>query len=143
MALQELIYTSVATGPENPDLIAAILAASEKNNAAAQVTGLLMFDGERYIQILEGETDRVETLFTVIENDPRHAMLEILHKGSVKHRSFKNWRMAYEALPPGLLGELAENMAVYSMELNGAELAADESFGAKLNGMFMDAMAAE
>lgn len=143
MALQELIYTSVATGPADSDLIAAILASSEKNNVAAEVTGLLMFDGERYIQILEGETDRVDDLFDVIEQDSRHTVLEILHKGSIKHRSFENWRMAYEALPPGLLGDLAENMAVYSMELNGAELEADESFGAKLNGMFMDAMAAE
>jgi len=51
--------------------------------------------------------------------------------------------MAYEALPPGLLEELAENMAVFSMELDGETLDAGESFGAKLNGMFMDAIAAE
>jgi len=61
-----------------------------------------------------------------------------------KTRSFDDWRMAYEALPKGLLNELAENMAVYSLELDPREpLGAGESFGAKLNGMFMDAMAAE
>jgi len=51
--------------------------------------------------------------------------------------------MAYESLPKGLLEKLAENMAVFSMELNGAPLKMGESFGARLEAMFMDAMAAE
>jgi len=42
-----------------------------------------------------------------------------------------------------LLGHLAENIAVASMDLNGASLPNGESFGEKMNVMFMDAMAAE
>jgi len=53
------------------------------------------------------------------------------------------WRMAYEAMPAGLLDQLAENMAVFSLELNGAPLEGTASFGAKLNAMFMDGIAAE
>ncbi len=143
MALQELIYTSVSSAEDDSDGVKNILDASERNNVTTSITGLLMFDGQRYIQVLEGETQDVDTLYEVIAQDPRHAQLELLHKGGMSRRSFRNWRMAYEALPPGLLGELAENMAVYSMELNGRELEAGESFGAKLNAMFLEAMAAE
>lgn len=143
MPLQELIYTSVAHADGNDEDVKNILASSQRNNAALSVTGLLLFDGQRYIQILEGDSTNVDSLFEVISQDSRHHDLELLHKGQVKGRSFENWRMAYEALPMGLLEELAEKMAVFSMELDGQALEAGESFGAKLNGMFMDAIAAE
>jgi len=143
MALIELIYTSLATVETDADVVTDILAASERNNVATSITGLLLFDGDRYIQILEGQNGDVEKLFHVISNDPRHHSLELLHKGPVTGRSFETWRMAYETLPKGLLNDLAENMAVYSMEIDEVVLDAGESFGAKLNGMFIDAIAAE
>ena len=143
MALLELIYTSFAEAQNDTDDVQDILASSERNNVASNITGLLLFDGERYIQILEGESQDVERLFVTISSDPRHHSLELLHKGSILDRSFETWRMAYEALPKGLLSDLAENMAVYSLEQDEEPLGVGESFGAKLNGMFIDAIAAE
>ena len=143
MYLQELVYTSVPDIHAEPDDVKDILDSSERNNKAYEITGLLLYDGERYIQILEGAPEKVDMMFKTISADKRHVDVELLHKGPVLGRSFQNWRMAYEALPRGLLEELAENMAVFSMELDGEPLGAGESFGAKLDGMFMDAIAAE
>lgn len=143
MALLELIYTSLSRPQTVTDDVRDILASSERNNAAASITGLLLFDGERYIQILEGDAGDVEVLFKTILKDSRHQGVELLHKGPVAGRSFETWRMAYETLPKGLLEDLAENMAVFSMELGDGALGTGESFGAKLNGMFIDAIAAE
>lgn len=143
MDLIELIYTSLARVDSDVSDVQDILASSEKNNAAVSITGLLLFDGERYIQILEGMPSDVERLFDVIRDDSRHESLELIHKGGILSRSFKTWRMAYEALPKGLLDTLAENMAVHSLESEDQIPATGESFGAKLNGMFMDAIAAE
>jgi len=143
MALTELIYTSLARAETSKKDVRDILASSERNNVARAVTGLLLFDGERYIQILEGEAESVDSLFSIIVEDLRHQDLELLHKGEITGRSFETWRMAYEALPKGLLEDLAENMAVFSMELDGETPNAGESFGARLNGMFIDAIAAE
>ena len=143
MALLELIYTSLSEAQSDGNDVANILASSETNNRAHSITGLLLFDGDRYIQILEGKAQDVERLFEVISNDPRHHNLELLHQGAITGRSFENWRMAYEAMPKGLLAELAENMGVFSLTLEGEALESGESFGAKLNGMFMDAIAAE
>ena len=143
MALLELIYTSLAEPKNQTKDVRDILESSERNNKASSVTGLLLFDSQRYIQILEGQAEDVETLFDVIGKDSRHHSLELLHKGKITGRSFETWRMAYEALPKGLLDDLAENMAVYSLEHDGETLDMGESFGAKLNGMFMDAIAAE
>lgn len=143
MALQELIYTSLAQTSASKDVVQDILDTSHRNNIANGVTGLLLFDGVRYIQILEGEPKNVEQLFDTIRNDKRHTALELLHSGGIDGRAFEDWRMAYEALPPGLLDDLAENMAVYAMENEGEILDAEDSFGARLNGMFMEALAAE
>ena len=143
MDLIELIYTSLARVDSDVSDVQDILASSEKNNAAVSITGLLLFDGERYIQILEGMPSDVERLFDVIRDDSRHESLELIHKGGILSRSFKTWRMAYEAFPKGLLDTLAENMAVHSLESEDQIPATGESFGAKLNGMFMDAIAAE
>lgn len=143
MALLELIYTSLAEPKNQTADVKSILASSERNNSETSITGLLLFDGERYIQILEGRPEDVENLFEVINKDKRHHSLEVLHKGPITGRSFETWRMAYEALPKGLLGDLAENMAVFSMELDGEALEPGESFGARLDGMFMTAIAAE
>jgi len=73
MALQELIYTSVSSAGDDSDGVKNILDASERNNVTTSITGLLMFDGQRYIQVLEGETQDVDTLYEVIAQDPRHA----------------------------------------------------------------------
>ena len=143
MALLELIYTSLSEANNDTDNVRDILTSSERNNVATSVTGLLLFDGERYIQILEGQAKDVEGLFVTISDDSRHTDLELLHKGPIVGRSFETWRMAYEALPKGLLNDLAENMAVYSMVQDEESLGMGESFGAKLNGMFIDAIAAE
>jgi len=103
MPLQELIYTSLSKTPSDPLAInqdgevKAILAESNQNNSQAGITGLLMFDGVRFIQILEGEADKVDDLYGKIAQDSRHRMIELLHKGSLATRSFKDWRMAYEA----------------------------------------------
>ncbi len=140
MALQELIYTSLASREETAVDVSSILKTSERNNVSAGITGLLLFDGERYIQILEGLPDRVNTLFETIQSDPRHDQIELLHKGEVVERAFENWRMAYEVLPEGLLKHLAETVAVFSLEIEGEAKASSESFGARLYGMFMDAV---
>jgi len=143
MALQELLYTSFAVPNASQEHVADILNVSQKNNAQHNVTGLLLFDGHRYIQILEGTPDNLDVLFSAIEKDQRHHGLELIHRSGIESRAFQDWRMAYEALPPGLLDDLAENMSVYSMEIETEVMAEGESFGARLNTMFMDAVAAE
>lgn len=144
MALLELIYTSRSTAKPGTSHVQDILASAEKNNVASFITGLLLFDGERYIQVLEGEAENVEKIYDIIFNDDRHDTIELLHNGPILGRSFEGWRMAYDAIPKGLLEGLSEHMGVVSLELEPDDIAGPgESFGARLNGMFIEAVAAE
>lgn len=143
MALQELIYTSLAIPNASHENVADILASSQRNNKMRDVTGLLLFDGDRYIQILEGSPENIDIIYGAITQDKRHFALELIHRGDIEGRAFTNWRMAYEELPVGLLDELAEKMSVYGMEVTGETLSHGDSFGARLDALFMDALAAE
>jgi Sensors of blue-light using FAD len=47
-------------------------------NAALAVSGLLLFDGQRFCQWLHGSVDAVESLMALITKDPRHTAMAVL-----------------------------------------------------------------
>ncbi len=78
---------------------ATILAASRRNNARDGITGLLFFNGKRFLQAIEGEEAAVATTFARIQADGRHYGLVVLSNREVAAREFGEWAMAYQ--PPG------------------------------------------
>ena len=90
----QITYISTAR-PELPaEAIDQILAASRRNNHADGITGLLLYDGYRFLQALEGEPHRVERAFERIKADPRHRAIVMLSSHEVIGRSFGDWSMA-------------------------------------------------
>lgn len=93
--IRQLVYISSVKGDPgaiNPD---AILHVSRRNNARSGVTGLLYYDGRRFLQALEGEVEAVERLYRHIATDPRHHALVILSDRMVEAREFGNWAMGH------------------------------------------------
>ena len=72
-----------------------ILAASQRNNAVAGVTGALMFNAGAFAQVLEGPRKGVEETFERIQCDVRHGDVTVLQCGPTLSRSFANWSMAF------------------------------------------------
>ena len=93
--MRQLLYISSKTRGPSVDL-AAILSQSRRNNAAVAVTGLLYSDGTRFLQVLEGEPDAIETTFQRIKRDPRHKAVVILSDRNVTVREFGGWSMAHQ-----------------------------------------------
>ena len=94
LGLEQLIYVSIDTrGVTNPIRAADILAEARRNNARDDITGVLTFTGGRFIQILEGATDRLEDLLARLAVDTRHSDLQILVRRDVPDRDFKGWDM--------------------------------------------------
>lgn len=62
------------------------------------VTGLLLFNGERFLQLLEGEEQAVRDTFKRISADPRHRGIALLGTTTSDRRAFQNWDMAFERL---------------------------------------------
>jgi hypothetical protein len=108
----EFVYTSVLAPTAEVRSIADIIRRSRSNNRAQGISGLLVFDGERFCQYLEGECEAVLTLAGRIEADPRHVQFTVVQQGfGGEQRRFPGWDMAY-ALDNG--GTILEAMAALS-----------------------------
>ena len=100
----QLTYISTATGTMSDVDVSTILSVSRLNNAAAGVTGLLLYDGRRFLQALEGEAAMVDRTFQRIKADKRHRAVVLLSSGEATERSFGNWAMAAERASAGHRG---------------------------------------
>ena len=90
----QMIYISTAR-PELPaKAIDEILSASRRNNHADGITGLLLYDGYHFLQVLEGEAERVRRAYARIKADPRHRALILLSSHDVMERDFGHSSMA-------------------------------------------------
>ncbi|MEM9033078.1 MAG: BLUF domain-containing protein [Actinomycetota bacterium] len=72
-----------------------ILETARSRNAALGVTGALMFNTERFAQVLEGERTAVTTIYEAIQTDLRHSEVRLLTFEPVEERAFPTWAMAY------------------------------------------------
>jgi hypothetical protein len=75
------------------DQVDAILATSRRNNAAAGLTGALIYDNRTFLQWLEGEADDLRGIFGRIARDPRHADVRLLSVRKLTDRWFPDWSM--------------------------------------------------
>jgi hypothetical protein len=93
MALRSVTYTSLA----RPGLHAADLEAIHETamleNASRGITGLLIFNGKHFLQILEGDADALLQLIQNLRRDQRHGKLEVRHDVPIDGRSFPDWSM--------------------------------------------------
>lgn len=94
--MRQVIYISTVTRGATPVQSDAILAASRANNTRDAITGLLYFDGKRFLQALEGEAKVVDAALKRIERDPRHRAVVILSDRAVDARDFGDWAMAWK-----------------------------------------------
>lgn len=90
----QLTYISTARpGIADAD-IEDILRVSRANNARDGITGLLVHDGVRFLQALEGDRQRVLDAYQRIKRDSRHRAAVMLSEREVGERQFGDWAMA-------------------------------------------------
>ncbi|PZO02828.1 MAG: blue light sensor protein [Hyphomicrobiales bacterium] len=70
-----------------------ILSQSRKNNEKADVTGYLIFDGDTFVQVLEGPRENVEATMSRIARDDRHRDVSVLAIHPTAGRAFHGWKM--------------------------------------------------
>ena len=111
MSLHQLAYISKATKIFDSNGLFKILEAAKNNNSHQDITGSLLYDGGRFIQILEGEKDTITSLYDKISKDPRHSNVKILYLEEASIRLFPTWSMSMLNLQvdkPKNLSELKE-----------------------------------
>ena len=109
----QLTYISTATPGMNQAMVDEILETSRRNNHADAVTGLLLYDGYRFLQALEGEEAAVRRVYERVKADPRHRAVVQLSAAVVDARAFGDWSMAAQRVAVGqgtTVGELVDRL---------------------------------
>lgn len=90
--ISQYVYISTALDLSRED-VSAILETCARNNIQHGITGLLLYNGRNFLQLLEGERAALDRLMAKIELDPRHAGVSMLHKGEVETHTCPDWAM--------------------------------------------------
>jgi hypothetical protein len=102
MQLTSVTYTSLARlDPQSSDLDQ-IHQVSRSRNSAEGITGLLVFNGTHFLQVIEGSERAIEDLVDRLRKDSRHSGFEIRDKRKIERRSFPDWRMELVRVNPSL-----------------------------------------
>lgn len=83
---------------DNADLecVAHIVKTARGFNKEAGITGMLVFDGQRFCQYIEGPPSAIEALVARIAQDSRHTHFTPKYHGALEGpRWFDRWSMAY------------------------------------------------
>jgi hypothetical protein len=93
MDLTSLTYTSLARLDLQSSDLEEIHRSARELNALDGITGLLVFNGTHFLQIVEGSRDAIDDLHARLRSDSRHSGLEVRDERKIQARSFPDWSM--------------------------------------------------
>jgi len=79
--MKRLLYISTARSILDASELEELLSKSRAANTKADLTGLLVVGGRRFLQVLEGPDEAVIRTYERIKSDPRHFALGFVDKG--------------------------------------------------------------
>jgi len=95
--MHQLLYISQCQIPEAEleNEIRKIRSSAALNNTRDGITGLFLLVENRFLQLMEGEEDKILSCFNRIKEDCRHKDLRVLVQRPVPQRLFPKWSMHY------------------------------------------------
>ncbi len=99
--ISQYLYISTAPSLSRED-VENILSASARNNTARGITGLLIYNGRNFLQLLEGEEAELVSLMIRISHDPRHTGISMIERKLMEMRACPDWSMRRLSLSQGV-----------------------------------------
>jgi hypothetical protein len=97
-SLISLIYASRSTEYFHEHEIPELLQQVRISNAKREITGMLLYIDGSFLQVLEGQPEMVDVLFSRILTDKRHTQLTLIARDSIPERAFEGWTMMHKTL---------------------------------------------
>jgi hypothetical protein len=134
MAVKSLTYTSLASLDLTAGDVDDILRRARNLNAIEGITGLLVFNGTHFMQVVEGSERAVDDLVERLRRDHRHSGLEVRDQRVIEERFFPDWTMELvwvksrhheaqhglrAALPESLPPKVGERLIAMTAEISG------------------------
>lgn len=120
--LIRLLYASRAAHEITPELIDEILLKSREHNPHLGITGILCWEHDIFMQVLEGGRNTVNALYNQIVRDDRHRDVTLLHLEEISERRFSSWTMGQVNLArinPSLLLKHSERPSLDPFSMPG------------------------
>ncbi len=93
-----LVYVSSATRDMSEEDLLLLLEQSRKRNQRQNVTGMLLYAGGNFFQVLEGDAKDVEEIYEAIASDGRNKGNIEMVKEKINERTFPDWSMGFKQL---------------------------------------------
>jgi hypothetical protein len=112
-----VVYLSEGTRSFSEQDLQQILTKARETNSKLGISGMLLFKGGKFLQVLEGDREKVMTLFDQIAQDPRHNRVTLCSRACPRSGTFQTGRwdfMTWTRLTPkNFLGS-----AIFSVPLS-------------------------
>ncbi len=95
--MYRIIYLSTVNGYLDEKQLDKLLVEAKQSNLKNHITGILLHIDGDFIQVLEGEEDKVTALFDRISTDNRHKGIICVIKDTIQKRQFENWSMGFKS----------------------------------------------
>ncbi|HYW58710.1 MAG TPA: BLUF domain-containing protein [Polaromonas sp.] len=125
-----LLYISDATEGLGEEAVTAILKSAGKNNPPLGITGMLVFGGGVFAQVLEGPEGGVLKKYVQVMSDERHRNCRVVYITTAVERLFEGVSMAALQALPVELAHIAE------LDAHRKETVPPEAFGNLMNLFF-------
>ena len=96
MSILLLAYISDATREYSDSEMDELLNTCRRNNEKLNVTGMLIYGENKFLQVLEGDPIIIHELYDKIEKDPRHKNSVVMDTSLIEERNFSDWSMGYQ-----------------------------------------------
>lgn len=101
MRLKSLSYTSLARPGLTADDVDAVHQTARHLNALDGITGLLVYNGRKFLQVIEGAESAIDDLYRRLLADPRHSDLQVEDERYIEPREFPEWAMEFAQVDIG------------------------------------------
>lgn len=72
-----------------------ILAHAQAHNTSKDITGVLVFNSQFFLQAIEGSRVEISKLYNKIATDPRHHDVQIIRHDAIERRIWTDWAMEF------------------------------------------------
>ena len=127
-----LVYISSAIVPFTDRQLAELLAQSRENNTRAGITGMLVYKGGNFMQLIEGEDDAIDSLQAKIRQDSRHCGMISLLREPISERLFQGWSMGFRNLQSPDVQSMEGFSDFMNYDLTGQDFRDNPSMAQKL-----------
>ena len=95
--LVELSYLSEAVSDMSFLGLMRLLESARAFNQKNGITGILFYDNQQFIQVIEGERSAIMKTWKRIQDDKRHHRIELLEIKEISERLYPDWLLRFYA----------------------------------------------